>query len=383
MIATRASGIFLLVLLTLFTGALSGTVFQLFRPDSVGFAAPAHNAAPNLAESEVNRGAPGSLLAQANSNLLTTQTLGGMEVQVRAEVRASGNAQANAQALGPGDTEAKVNTVGEGDAQAIAVSTGADESAQAAAAPAAQVGPTNNSVQNFSTAALPDNARILINEPLVNVRSGPSVGYTVLGQVIRGDQFTVVGRTADSSWWKICCVSDQEVWVIAAATNLLNPNIAIAVVDTGLPPLFIPATAPPPTATPEPTPTPSATPVIFPFDLVEQQQFAEQITPRLYVYVADEKGGLDGYTVRIRKDGTPLPVESQTFFGPPAYTWPLPIERQRFYNLKLEFATINPAGLWEVELLDRNGLVVGPPTTFTLINGEPNQELYLHYRLRK
>jgi hypothetical protein len=66
----------------------------------------------------------------------------------------------------------------------------------------------------------------------------------------------------------------------------------------------------------------------------------------------------------------------------PGITWPIPNERQRYTNLKIEFPNVSPAGLWEIQLLDANGRPVGPVATFRLQPDDPRQELYVKYRKR-
>jgi hypothetical protein len=47
--------------------------------------------------------------------------------------------------------------------------------------------------------------------------------------------------------------------------------------------------------------------------------------------------------------------------------------------MKVEFPGIQPAGAWEIQLLDSGGAPAGPPATFTLIGGDQNRELYVRY----
>ncbi|MCB0157568.1 MAG: hypothetical protein KDD83_05520, partial [Caldilineaceae bacterium] len=61
------------------------------------------------------------------------------------------------------------------------------------------------------------------------------------------------------------------------------------------------------------------------------------------------------------------------------FTWPFQDARQRSQNWKAEFDNIGPAGTWEVQLMDAQGNLVGPPATFTLSQNDPNQELYVRY----
>lgn len=54
--------------------------------------------------------------------------------------------------------------------------------------------------------------RVLVSG--LNFRDGPSTGATRLGQFTTGETVTVVGRNADTSWYKIQRLDGQQSWVI-------------------------------------------------------------------------------------------------------------------------------------------------------------------------
>ncbi len=56
----------------------------------------------------------------------------------------------------------------------------------------------------------------------LNVRSGPTTSARVLGVATNGQTLTLLGRNADSSWWRVCCVTDTttEGWVSADFVQL-------------------------------------------------------------------------------------------------------------------------------------------------------------------
>ncbi|MEZ4618555.1 MAG: hypothetical protein R2867_23985 [Caldilineaceae bacterium] len=78
-----------------------------------------------------------------------------------------------------------------------------------------------------------------------------------------------------------------------------------------------------------------------------------------------------------RQDGVELPITKQTHAGRPDFTWPLPSDRQRLTNLKLEFPNITATGVWEMQLIDGDGRAVGPVARFVFALNEPNQEMYV------
>jgi hypothetical protein len=54
--------------------------------------------------------------------------------------------------------------------------------------------------------------RVLVSQ--LNFRDGPGTGYTQLGQFDVGETVTVVGRDANTSWYKVQRMNMQQVWAI-------------------------------------------------------------------------------------------------------------------------------------------------------------------------
>ncbi len=92
---------------------------------------------------------------------------------------------------------------------------------------------------------------------------------------------------------------------------------------------------------------------------------------RIFLYVYDDQSALEGYSVRVVKDGVEQPVSEQSFGPSGGFTWPVADPRQRAQNLKVEFPGIAAAGVWEIQLV-QNGTVAGPPVTST--GGAPPSE---------
>jgi uncharacterized repeat protein (TIGR01451 family) len=63
----------------------------------------------------------------------------------------------------------------------------------------------------------------VVNVPALNVRSGPSTEFGVVGQFNAGDTVTVLGENPAGTWWRVCCAppADAEGWV---AARFINPN---------------------------------------------------------------------------------------------------------------------------------------------------------------
>jgi hypothetical protein len=97
-----------------------------------------------------------------------------------------------------------------------------------------------------------------------------------------------------------------------------------------------------------------------------------------YVYSAQEPA-LEGYTLRVTHNGAELPVDQASRGGLPDLTRTEPGPFTRFTNLDLIFVEAQ-AGTWVVQLLDGDGVPVGPPATFELSADEETRELYVRYR---
>ncbi|MBX3009857.1 MAG: SH3 domain-containing protein [Caldilineaceae bacterium] len=284
--------------------------------------------------------------------------------------------------------------------QSVASAPAATLAADTAPPPAAAAAPTESPTVPADTAteAPPTSAppRLVVNAPLVNVRTGPGTTYNVLTTVERGQEYDIVGKNAAGDWWRFCCVDGQPAWIIGelvdieGAAELAPVSEEVAQVSAPPPtPPSAPATqaAAVPTAPPAESPTeaPSESPppsVEFAFELIAAEQFAEPRIVRIFLYVYDGEQALAGYTLQVKKDGAPQTVSATSAGGQPSFTWPIADSRQRFQNMKLEFPNVPAAGVWEVQLADGGGNLVGPPTTFTLNANEPNQELYVRYKKR-
>jgi len=88
---------------------------------------------------------------------------------------------------------------------------------------------------------------LVVVDGTYNVRSGPGTTYELLGQVQPGDILDVVARNEDTTWWQVCCLEGQNVWLFAelAPTQGVTSTVSVA---TNIAPS--PTPAPLPTATP-------------------------------------------------------------------------------------------------------------------------------------
>lgn len=221
-------------------------------------------------------------------------------------------------------------------------------------------------------------AKAVVNSPLVNVRSGPGTDFEVVTMVERGAEYDIVAKNGDGTWWMICCIDGAEAWIVGDYVDTDGPVDSVPV--AGQPAATVPAPAAD-SSTAEPTPAAQA-PAALTFDLRSQEQFPETSTVRVFLYVYSGNDALAGYSLAVTHNGSALPVDGDSFAGQPAFTWPFQDARQRYQNFKVEFPDVDPAGVWEVQLIDSNANPVGPSATFTLAANDPQQELYVRYERR-
>ncbi|MFN8494242.1 MAG: SH3 domain-containing protein [Caldilineaceae bacterium] len=235
--------------------------------------------------------------------------------------------------------------------------------------------------------------KAIVNTPLVNIRSGPSTDDEILTTVDRGEEYEIVGKNAKGDWWKVCCVDDKPGWVSTELVDTDGPVDSVAVAKdeaqaeattapTSANAVRAATTAPTEISTSQAV-TATTPSDAFGFTLITQEQFPESKQVRIYLYVYDgDSNALEGYSLRVTKDGGEAPANGTSFGGRPGFTWPVADVRQRFQNLKIEFPGVAPAGTWVVQL-SKDSKPVGPPATFQLKANDSNQELYVRYEKHK
>lgn len=109
--------------------------------------------------------------------------------------------------------------------------------------------PTAEPTETPTPEPTPDTPAAQVVASVLNVRSGPGTVYDRIGQVAEGSQLDIVAKAPDSDWLLVCCVDDNQVWVIGSGEYVrqVGPVDSVPVAEE------IPA---PPT--PAPTPTPGA-----------------------------------------------------------------------------------------------------------------------------
>lgn len=99
---------------------------------------------------------------------------------------------------------------------------------------------------------------VVINT-LINVRSGPSTAYTIIGSASPGERYPITGKDAAGAWWQID-FNSQAGWVFGQLVSVQNgQDVGVVQVIPTLPaaaPTPTPTSVLRPTATFAPTPTP-------------------------------------------------------------------------------------------------------------------------------
>jgi hypothetical protein len=299
----------------------------------------------------------------------------GVEVQAHSD----GTGAVEAEAAGPGSSRARAFVDGAG-AQAL------QPSGQPGTLPSTLPAISPSPLLNSGGAVGSSVTQVAVSGSLVNVREGPGQGYPIITQVSSGQQLQALGRSTDGNWWQVCCVNGAVGWLASQYATPIDPVGGLPLLTPQAPVMPAPIINLVPTLTPTPPPpTPAVPTPTLEFAVIRQEQFAEQTTPRLYAFVEDTTlySGAGGYRMRVRKDGVDLPNSEVSFAGIPLLTWPWTHDdRQRPYNLKLEFRDIVSAGNWQITPLDSLGREVGPTVAFQLTPNDPKQEMYVRYQRR-
>ncbi len=225
--------------------------------------------------------------------------------------------------------------------------------------------------------------KLTVKENAVNVRLGPGTEYGLAGTVNQGQEFTIIGRNESKTWWKICCVNGQEVWVFDDLTDEDNESFAPVITDIPAAPQPVAQAPAEPTATPEPAPPPAADPCAgiggdgCKFKLRGGPSFANNGGGELKLQLHFIHSGVDGgqpqgsYFVWMEKDGQKLPISDAIRS--------IALQDQQGtlgkYNYEVKIAPGSipggtVAGNYAIWVLDGNGERDSQTFTFTIPDGQ-------------
>lgn len=131
--------------------------------------------------------------------------------------------------------------------------------------------PTPEASPTPEATATPEMARLVINNPTLNVRSGPGTNFSAIGQARNGERYDVTGKNAAGAWYQIN-FNGQTGWVAGEYVIVEGDASAIQVAANIPAPPIQPTRPPAPTAAPQPTapPAPTSPPApSYPFSLVQ------------------------------------------------------------------------------------------------------------------
>ena len=66
-----------------------------------------------------------------------------------------------------------------------------------------------------------------VQTEVLNVRSRPSAGASLVGQADGGSLMRATGKLADESWWQVCCVDGRQAWVSGEWVQPVGPATAL------------------------------------------------------------------------------------------------------------------------------------------------------------
>ncbi len=71
----------------------------------------------------------------------------------------------------------------------------------------------------------------------LNIRTGPGVVYPVFATAVLNDQYDVVARLDDNTWWQICCIDGENGWVFGEGIEIVGSDEFVPVaLDLPVPP---------------------------------------------------------------------------------------------------------------------------------------------------
>lgn len=237
---------------------------------------------------------------------------------------------------------------------------------------------------------------IVVESGLVSLRSGPGVEYPLVAQLGPRIPIAIIGQNPEGTWYQLCCVNGNTVWVTAAHVVVNN--------DPSSAPLLAPEPPPPPTPTPLPTETPTITPTptatAMPFEQRGDPIFFPTnnefltIWVKLYIGTPPNEVPADGYFLKVLFNGVERPPtngvqQSGSEFkavglGGTAYS------NLRF-NVKYEYTPPDPksigstesraaligTGTWRVWVIDGAGNQLSNVIEFTTQPTNTNREVYM------
>lgn len=217
---------------------------------------------------------------------------------------------------------------------------------------------------------------IVVESGLVSLRTGPGVEYPLVAQLGPRIPIAIIGQNPEGTWYQLCCVNGNTVWVTAAHV-VVNNDPSGAQLLVAEPP---PAPTPTPTFTETPTITPTPTATALPFELRGDPSFFptnnEFVTVwvKLYVGIPPNEDPADGYFLKMLFNDVDRPgtngvqISSSEFktVGVPGTAY-----SNLRYNLKYEYMPPDPKSIGSSET--RAQLIGTGTWKMWIVDGAGNQ----------
>jgi hypothetical protein len=255
---------------------------------------------------------------------------------------------------------------------------------------------------------------IQVPSGLVSLRTGPGLNYPLVAQLGPDIPVAIIGQNTEGTWYQICCVNGQAVWVAKTSVTTVNDASQAALVAADAPPT--PTETGTPTATPTVTVTPTATP--YPFQRIIGPQFFPTNNEFLTIWakldIGLPPGGADvpeadpaeGYFLEVLFEGVDRPQTNVVQPSFDHFEWSAPpgAGNRVEYNFKYEYTPPNPdelercqqlgtpppecsdkkiligEGTYTVFVIDGLGNQLSDTVTFDTRANNPNREVYIGWR---
>lgn len=237
---------------------------------------------------------------------------------------------------------------------------------------------------------------IVVESGLVSLRSGPGVEYPLIAQLGPRIPIAIIGQNPEGTWYQLCCVNGNTVWVTAAHVVVNN--------DPSGAQLVVPEPPPPPTPTPTftetPTVTPTPTATAFPFEQRGDPSFFptnnEFVTVwvKLYVGAPPNEDPAEGYYLKMLFNGVERPGTNGVQVSGPEFKAvgvPGTAYSNLEFNLKYEYTPPDPksigstntraeligTGTWRMWVVDGAGNQLSNAVEFTTQPTNPYREVFV------
>ena len=246
---------------------------------------------------------------------------------------------------------------------------------------------------------------VQVSSGLVNLRAGPGIGYPLVAQLGPDIPVAIVGQNPESTWYQICCVNGDSVWVAKTHIHSINDSSFVPLVIESAPPA--PTVTNTPTQTPTITPTPTVTP--YPFEVSwGPLYFPTNNTPlQIWAKLEGPAGEpLSGHYLQVnyrhREDRSTFERRPNTKGEAPSTDYfdynvpPGPGSGNRVeYNYKYEYFPPDPLvedtntlltrldlidGYWQIYVVDAAGNQLSEPVEFNTLKNNNNREVYVAWR---